>query len=249
MPVLSLNLRTLLLSAIAVLTAGALGAVLGLSGAFAGPTIAGTYLPDGRGVSPADCVRGSTFLGFIPAGARVVLVYRSDDGTWVGIRTTPASDVGWLPLDVVTIDDGEPDLSTLPVGGACPEVTFETPTPDPGPDPDPTPGPTPDTTAPMIGQPSMTPDPIACEAGDVYPTAATIQVSASDNQGVSRVEISWTGVVSGSGLMTPGSPWTFVFDPPGGYQGGPVTFRLQAFDAAGNASARPSFVTEVQCFG
>lgn len=254
------TLRSILISVLAVFTAGAIGAAIGLSGLFAGPTVAGTYLPGDRRVSPADCVRGTTFLGYLPAGARVIVAYRSEDSTWVGIRTTATSDVGWLPLEVVTIDEGEPDISTLPVGGACPDVTLEgggdptpgpdpAPAPDPAPDPGPAPDPAPDTTAPVIGQPSITPGIVACDVGYTNPPTGTVQVSASDDRGVSRVEISWSGVVSGSGVMTPGSPWTFVFDPPGGHSGGTVTFHVQAFDAAGNASARPSVQVTVECLG
>lgn len=271
---ISASLRSILLAIGAVLTAGVLGAVLGLSGVFAGPTVAGTYSPPERRVSPAICVEGNTFLGYMPAGARVVIGYRNADTTWVGIVAAGPErgsefrwfDIGWLPLDVVTVDPGEIDLSTLPVGGACPEVTLADdpapdpepdpapdPAPDPGPDPEPDPGggggPAPDTTPPTIGTPTITPGIVACDTGYTNPPTATVRVAASDDRGVSRVEIRWSGVVSGSGLMTPGSPYTFIFDPPGGHSGGNVFFNVLAYDAAGNVSAQPTFGATVECLG
>ncbi len=261
------TLRSILLSLGAVVAAGTLGAVIGLSGVFSGPTVSGIYDPDDRRASVANCVNGTFFYGVIPAGGRVVIGYRNADTTWVGIvgssvATATYEDIGWMPLELVTLDPGEPDLSTLPVGGACPEVMLaDDPAPAPGPDPDPAPdpggggGPAPDTTPPTIGVPTITSSIVACDTGYPSPPTATVQAPASDDRGVSRVEIRWNGVgalygiVGGSTLMTPGSPYTFVFDPPGGHSGGNVEFRIQAFDEAGNVSAQSVVSATVECLG
>jgi hypothetical protein len=95
----------------------------------------------------------------------------------------------------------------------------------------------------------VTPSVIACDTGYTSPPQGTVTVSASDNRGVDRVEIRWTGVVTGQGLMSVGNPSTFIFNPPDGNGEGTVTFRIVAFDAAGNASAERTVDATVECLG
>ena len=125
---------------------------------------------------------------------------------------------------------------------------------DPGPDPtdpteEPEPGPGADTTAPTLGVPTVTPTVIACDVGYTFPPQGTVRAAASDDRGVTRVEIRWSGVVTGNALMTSGSPWTYLFDPVGNHSGGDVTFRVTAFDAAGNASPERTVNATVDCIG
>lgn len=237
------TVKSLLIAALAVVATGGIGAALGLSGLVAPPTIpAGVAPADLSSVSAADCIDGAAAEELL-AGQRVVAVARSEDGAWLGVRTPTAPRVVWVPAGVVTIDEGEADADTLPVGGACPETVIVAdavdpepvvdPTEEPAPGPGPDPGPAPDTTAPTLGQPSANPGSIDCNQ------TSTITVGASDDRGVARVEISWSGGHTGSALMSQsGANWSFVYDPPGSLpESTTTTFSLRAFDAAGNGSA------------
>jgi hypothetical protein len=116
------TVKSVLLAALAVVATGGAGVALGLSGLVSAPTISAGVTPgDERSVIAASCIDGPA-VAAIPAGARVVAVERSEDGAWTGVRTAHADRVVWLQLAVVTVDEGEPDVSSLPVGGACPEV-------------------------------------------------------------------------------------------------------------------------------
>ena len=132
----------------------------------------------------------------------------------------------WLPSSSVTIDDGQTDVSALPIG-ACPVIvqTYVTPTPEPEPV---------DTTRPTISQ-------AGSSTGTVYVVnngTAVISAVASDDEGVSSVSISWSGSTSGSSAMQfSGGSWSYVFDPPQDTPAGTVTFSIQARDAAGNVSS------------
>ena len=180
------------------------------------------------------CV-GGPVADEIPAGTPVLATLRSDDASWAGVRS-PAGDgsVVWIPVDVLTLDHGQPELADLPIGGACPVVV--TPTPTPTPTPEPVPAPVPDTKAPSV-QASASPPTVFWANGS--PT--TITAAASDDRGVVGVSISWSGHATGSGEMTGGgSTWTYVFDPapdptpvPPGSQ---ITFVVTARDAAGNVA-------------
>ena len=255
MNVIGPTTKTLVIAALAVVATGGVGAALGLSGLATAPEVpAGISLVDTRAVTATDCVDGPAALELL-AGQRVVAVARSDDGAWIGVRTPAASRVVWVPAGVVTLDEGEPDAASLPVGGGCPEVVIvadeepvpeptEEPAPDPGPNPDP--GPAPDTTAPTLGQPSANPNPVFCDS----PTSIT--VTASDDRGVDDVMVSWSGYHTGSTSMTSsGSTWTFGYTPPSANHNQvqrQLNFQLTAYDDAGNTTVR-SFALTVDCLG
>jgi hypothetical protein len=185
-------------------------------------------------VAGLACVDGPV-VDDIPAGTPVLATLRSDDGSWVGVRS-PAGDgsVLWIPAAVLTLDEGQPDVAGLPVGGACPVVVTPTPTPTPEPTPDPVP--VPDTTAPTV-QASANPGVVYWANG----TSTTITAATSDNRAVAGVSISWSGYASGSAEMSGGgSAWTYLFDPPGEATpvppGSQITFVVTARDAAGNTA-------------
>ena len=82
-------------------------------------------------VDALACVDGPV-VDDIPAGTPVLATLRNDDGSWVGV-SSPSGDgsVVWIPVGVLTLDDGQPELADLPIGGACPVVVTPTPTPTP----------------------------------------------------------------------------------------------------------------------
>ncbi len=267
MSVIGPTLKSLLFAALAVTVAGGAGVALGLSGLVSSPSIPAGIAPvDARTTPAASCAGGPT-VAFLDSGDRVVAVARSDDGDWIGVHSASSPRTLWVPLAVVTPDDGEPALGALPAGGVCPEVVVvatgptaepapepvDTEPVDPGPDPgaDPDPGPAPDTTAPTLGSASVNPTTIGCAPLIVDPdvTTATISVSASDDRGVASVRISWSGADSGSAQMSKsGSTWSYVYNPSDSTSGA-VSFSMQATDTSGNTSAPRGASVTVQCLG
>jgi hypothetical protein len=148
----------------------------------------------------------------------------------------------------VVVTAGQP--STSAQSSAAPATpspsATATPTPTPTPAPTPTeepppppPAPAPDTSGPKLSTPTATPnDDICADDGYAayYAITSTIAAAVSDNVGVTGVHITWSGVESGAGEMTPGSSWTFIFNPAQSTPTGTVTFTLVARDAAGNLS-------------
>ena len=239
-------LRFVVVSAVAVVAAGVIGASLALSGVLSRPEaidyVAFAQTSDEREAEAHSCVDGPIVVA-LPAGQRVLVVAQSEDAAWVGVRNPASvSETLWLPQSAVTLDTSDALDDSLPVGGGCPTVTItrdvaaptvEAPTPS-----------TPDTSAPTLGAATATPDPIGCVPPDPI---ATISVTASDNTGVASVAISWSGADSGQATMTrSGSSWTYSFDPPDTTFGS-VDFRLIARDAAGNVSAESAVSVFVDC--
>jgi hypothetical protein len=233
------------------------GAAVGASGVFGSLQPAGSAPAPGLSVSQVtsglDCPGGSAVVSFRP-GDRVLAVARSDDSAYLAVRSPfDRADTVWLPVAAVDVDEGEPAVSSLEVGG-CPEpvVTVAEPSMPPTPTkpptkPAPPKSPAPDTTKPTLGTPSGTQN-IGCTAGyGSKPETTTITIPASDNTAVTGVSISWSGADSGSGSMSKsGSNWTFAYNPPDSTFGN-VTFTMVAHDAAGNHSAAKSFVVNVEC--
>lgn len=154
------------------------------------------------------------------------------------------------PSPVTPAPDAPPaasssSLATTPTPTPTPTVTpMATAEPEPAPapaEPDPEPAPPADTTAPVV-------DSVAVDVPVIYSangTATTISALASDDTEVVAVAISWTGWATGSSSMAPG--WSYTFDPsPGSPVTSSITFTVQAFDAAGNASAPVSVVVPVE---
>lgn len=240
------------------------GAVVGASGVFGSLQPADSApvngLPVAQFTSGLDCPGGSAVVAFRP-GDRVLAVARSDDSAYLGVRSPfDRADTVWLPVSAVDVDEGEPAISSLEVGG-CPEpvVTVlqpstppsappvETTKPKPPSNPHPPQPPAPDTTAPVLGTPSGAQS-IGCTAGyGSKPETTTITIPASDNTAVTGVSIGWSGADSGNGSMSKsGGNWTFTYNPPDSTFGN-VTFTMVAHDAAGNQSAPKSFVVNVDC--
>lgn len=262
MSVIGPTVKSLLFTALAVTVAGGAGVALGLSGLVTAPSIPAGIAPVDARTTPAASCAGGPNVAFLDSGDRVVAVARSDDGDWIGVRSASSPLTLWVPLAVVTPDDGEPELGALPAGGVCPEVVIvaaapsaePAPEPDgvnPGPNPGPDPGPAPDTTAPTLGSASVNPGTIGCAPGIANPdvTTTTISVSASDDRGVASVRISWSGAESGSAQMSAsGSTWSYVYNPSDS-TAGVVSFSMQATDTSGNTSAPRGASVTVQCVG
>lgn len=254
-----------------IVVAGVAGGVLGASGAVGGP-VSGVVVdvPAAIGESAAAyaCVEGPR-IGRLPAGTRVLVVGRSEDATSVGVRD-PGSlgSTIWVALDDVTLDGGTPALDALPVGGACPQVSVvieseAAAAPAPGPAPQPQPGP-----APAPG-PAPQPQPAPAPPENVPPTvtqywptpdkyiydypqdnSVVLHALATDNVGVEGVDVSWSGVHSGSRKMTwSGSDWRFTYILPAGTPPGDIVFTLRAYDAVPNVSAPVSISVSHQYFG
>jgi hypothetical protein len=242
------------------LVAALAGGALGLGGALGAP---GSPLPGmvADAVDGLACPGGSTVEG-LQRGDRVLAVERSADGAWVAVRDPYLlSRELWLPVGVVVVDDGQPSVDTLDVGG-CPVVSAEpspapsatTPAPKPTHTSKPKPTSTPDTTKPSISATSWSPGTIvgtngphpgeSCTPDDYQ---ATLTVTATDNVGVKKVT---TSANFGDATVTQtgrsGSTYTFtiVADYNNGAAGTTqVTVTFTAHDAAGNKRSVSKAVT------
>lgn len=125
--------------------------------------------------------------------------------------------------------------SPSPTPTRTPTATPAPPAPEPvepEPEPAPEPGPPPDTTAPVIHSATASPGTIYSSNG----TPSTVSATVTDDIGVVAVTISWSGYINDSASMQP--TWSYTIDPDAGPPvNGTLTVVLQAFDAAGNASA------------
>jgi hypothetical protein len=207
------------------------GTALGASGLVGAPVGEPGHGPAGVvvGAAPAASCPGGPIIDELHAGDRVLAVQRSDDLAYLGVRDPrDLVTVLWLSASSVAIDDGQTDVSGLPIG-ACPVVVQTYVTPEPEPEPEPV-----DSTRPSISQ-------AGSSAGTVYVMnngTAVISAVASDNERVTSVSISWSGSTTGIGEMQfSGGTWSFLFDPPQDTPAGTVSFTIQARDAAGNVSA------------
>jgi hypothetical protein len=201
------------------LVAGIAGGAAGLSGFFGAPDAPaqGVLGALGSSVEGLGCPAGSVVQVLQP-GERVLAIERSDDGAWIAVRDPYAlTQTLWLPAGVVVIDDGQPAVDTLAIGG-CPVVSAspsplpvvtEAPAPAPAPAPKPpktskppapapapAPVPAPDTTPPSISSGGWSPGTIVGTNGphpglactpDDY--AATVTVTASDGVGVTSISV------------------------------------------------------------
>jgi len=208
-------------------------------------------------VDALDCPDGAP-VAELAAGNRVLVVARSDDSAYLGVRNPyDTAATVWLPAAVVVADADQPAIDSLPVDGCgTADTTLVAPTAEPTAPPTPTetqaptpPKPAADRTIPTLGNPTATPAEDICAYDSYsayYAVASVIAVTASDNVAVAGVSISWTGVATGSSQMTgSGTSWTFSFNPPEATPTGNVTFVLQARDAAGNLSGTKQTVVAV----
>ncbi|CAN5341782.1 hypothetical protein BH11ACT4_BH11ACT4_15640 [soil metagenome] len=251
-----------------IVVAGIVGGATGASGLAGHPqvqqAIAGTSGAIAQHAAADACVDGPV-AAELPAGERVLATARSEDSAWLGVRNpVTLLDTVWLPAGVVTVDDGQPAVASLPVGGACPTaaVAVDPPPVVAAPVAPPssdsgssdggssggggTPAGPSDGQAPTVTGVSATPT-------TVYNNqTAVVHASVSDNVGVSSVSISWSGAVSGSGSMSgSGGAWIFNFSSNDGAPSsfGSVTFQVVAYDAAGNSSAPASVTITRSYFG
>jgi hypothetical protein len=231
------------------------GAAVGASGVFGSLRPADSAPAPGLSVSQftsgLDCPGGSTVVAFHP-GDRVLAVARSDDSAYLAVRSPfDRADTVWLPVAAVDVDEGEPAVSSLEVGG-CPEpvVTVAEPSMPPTPtkpaptkppsDPNP---PAPVDHAPVVQSVSVSDDHIY--SGE----STTVSAVATDDHGVDTVLISWAGAESsGQQAMTKvGGHWEFVYHENGHF--GTVTFTVRAVDTANKTSAPKSVNVLVEYFG
>lgn len=233
-----------------VVVAGLVGGGIGVSGVAGAATdevavVGHTSVLDAT--VGAQLCPGGPVVRTMTAGTRALLVERSEDSGYLGLRDPgDFSRTVWLPASVVAVDEGQ-DVGALPVGEACPVVTVEAiqpvvvpvaPTPE-----QPKPGAPKDATAPSITGIGASPTVI------INAESTTITVTATDNVGVAGVQLSWTGGVSGSTNMTrSGSSWVFTFSS-NSPTPNDLTFTARAVDAAGNLSSPASVVVDWQYFG
>lgn len=253
----SAGLRPLLPWVGIALVAGLAGGGLGISGAFGRPndtvTVVGSTSILNHAVLASSCPGGPVVTS-LPAGLRVLAVQRDDSTKTIGIRDPRnVASVLWLNPGDVIVDSDQSPASTLPVGQACPSVTVTVETPPPAPAPSPTPtskAPTPlpsapaDTTAPTIGTPTASVNPV------LDGTASVISVTATDDVGVSGVTITWAGggYTGGTNMTLTGGIWTYSFTPTNTTDGN-VTFTVQAADAAGNLSPKKTLTLHFYYLG
>ena len=175
---------------------------------------------------------------FLLSGLLVILVAVTGVSVALGQPSpvTPTPDAA--SVAVSSSPTTSPTLTPTPT--ATPTATAA-PEPAPAPaEPDPEPAPPADTTAPVVDSVTWSSTIYSANGG---PT--TIAALATDDTGVVAVAISWAGWATGSASMAPG--WSYTLDPsPGPPVFGTVTFTVQAFDAAGNASDPVSVDVPVQ---
>jgi len=175
---------------------------------------------------------------FLLSGLLVILVAVTGVSVALGQPSpvTPTPDAA--SVAVSSSPTTSPTLTPTPT--ATPTATAA-PEPAPAPaEPDPEPAPPADTTAPVIDSVTWSSTIYSANGG---PT--TIAALATDDTGVVAVAISWAGWATGSASMAPG--WSYTLDPaPGPPVFSTVTFTVQAFDAAGNASDPVSVDVPVQ---
>lgn len=234
----------------AIVGAVAIGATLALTGVISRPEVIdplSTSSIDARTANAYDCVGGAV-VSTLDAGQRVLVVSRSADGEWVGVRNPGATaQTVWLPVPVLTLDEGDALADDMPVGGECATSTItldaETVVPDETEAPS---GPGAGTTAPTLGALSVSPTPVGCDHGFAN-TIAQLSVTASN---ATAVSLTWSGSYTGSAAMQgSGSTWSFTFDAAGpGYNyRGDTVFTAIATDAAGNQSAASSATLFIDC--
>ena len=213
--------------------------VSGLAGRPAGETTVDVPVSISESAPVFACVDGP-LVARIPGGTRVLATERSDDSTWVGVRD-PLTLGGtlWIGLGDVSLDDGVPALSALPVGGDCPTTVVTLPEPEPVVTQEPAPGPNPQPSVPSdITQPAILQYggfPTSLQSCPGYDTSSLYAV-ASDNVGVVRVQVTWSGSSAGAVELSPsGGQWVGSITVPLD-SSGPITVVFKAFDQAGNQS-------------
>lgn len=243
-------------------TAAVVGGLVGASGMFGSlqpgdsasasgdaPSLSVTHVTQGT-----DCPGGATVVGFSP-GDRVLAVARSDDSAFLAVRSPfDRSDTVWLPVSAVEVDAGQSPVASLPVDGCLEPTVTLLPPPEPSQPP-----------APTTPQQPQQPEPPAPPAPTDNPPSlgtvtisdntlylndeAIITTSATDDHGVSAVQISWSGVDSGSAQMTKvGNQWKYTYTLPVNADG-TVTFTVRAVDTKNQKSAPKSVSATTYYFG
>jgi hypothetical protein len=200
----------------------------------------------------------------LDAGARVLAVFRSEDGAFLAVRNPAALPTTvWIAAGSAEVDSGQ-DVSALPVADCvegeelvaepspvpsetAPAPVETTEAPDNGGNDNPPPPP--DTTKPTINVGGWTPGNEICPIGYGRDEAATITVSASDNSGgVSVSGSTATSNVYVSGPSISGNSFTFTVthNRPSNAN---VTVVFVATDSAGNTAQAnsPVLITWWDC--
>lgn len=255
------------------------GTALGASGAFGSSADATSGVPASihTGALALGCPGGSPVETLEP-GTRILAILQSDDGAYLAVRDPyELSRTVWLPTGIVVIDEGQPGVDTLPIGG-CPEPSVgpTEPVPEPSitpepiitPEPDPevaptkpappkpapptTPPPAPkDTTPPAISAGSFSPSPLHGAATYCLNSFSEVTVTATDEGGIASVTGSTTypGAVVSPRSRT-GSSWVFRFQMPGADPAPAVTSASVSFtatDMSGNPATTSATVAVEYC--
>ncbi len=244
-----------LIAGAAVVAAAAVGATLALSGVISRPEVIDpltTTSIDARTANAYDCASGAV-ISTLNAGQRVLIVSRSAEGDWVGVRNpATTSQTLWLPRSVLTLDEGEALAQDLPISGACPSasvvVDVDVDTPLVAPDDQPEAAPAVDSVAPSLSAFAAGPTQISCMTGTPWPTNSQLSLTATDAAGVAAVDLTWSGSYTGSATMqASGTTWSFTFDASGPGDKGTVVFSAVAVDPSGNRSSPATVSVSVDC--
>ena len=225
-------------------------------------TVPGAACPGGGAVAQLD------------AGARVLALFRSEDGAFLAVRNPAALPTTvWISADSAELDSGQ-DVDALPVSDCVegeaivaepspepsetapvPEETTE-PAPGPAPKPQPEPQPAPpDQQNPTIQVGNWTlraaPNNYLQRTDCYFDNSTTITVVASDNVGVTSV--TWSTTTAGLSLSGPsisGGNYTFTAT----YTGNAnttATVKFTAKDAANNSvqANAPTLNLSKECLG
>lgn len=238
-----------------VAAAGIVGGGVGISGLLGHETqtvVEIGALTTARTTAGYSCPGGAP-VAELDRGARVLALGRNDDASWVSVRDPRSTaSIVWVPAAMIVVDADQGAIEELPLGDPCPAISLpplevvDAPVePDaPAPGPAPAPAPAGDTSVPTLSSPSASPT-VFYNAG-----ATQLQVSASDNVGVTSVTATFSGAYSGSrSLVYSGGAWKLSFSIAEDDFYGDITVTFRAADAAGNQSATTSVAIDHQYFG
>lgn len=214
-----------------------------------------------------DCPGGSPVVGF-GSGERVLAVARSADASHLAVRSPfDRNQIVWVATGKVTPDGGADVVSALPEKGCAegqvtalptqretkapgvptstpPVAATSKPKTDEPPAEDEPDEPAPVNHAPKVTSLKVSGDPW-CGSNDPA-HYAYVDVAATDDHGVTKVKISWSGDDSGSAWMTKsGGGWKYTYQPPATVFD--VTFTVRAHDAKGRTSTPKSATASVEC--
>jgi hypothetical protein len=229
-----------------VVVAGLVGTGVGITGTAGAPAaevVQLTVLAVDATTNAYDCPSGTAVSQF-SANERALVVARSEDSAWLGVRDSyDYSRTVWLPASVVSVDPGQGDVESVAVQDcAVPDVVVNVPAPvvtEAAPPPKPAPVAT-DAKPQITG---ITQTQTTIHQTGALPDRSVVAIAATDDKSVSSVLATWPaspGITAGSvNAVFAGGTWNFTFGPfpnPSGY-GSNTTITVVATDSAGQQSA------------